>query len=390
MLDSAYSAPTVPPALERARRLFEFLTRAQELKSAPVRDVASYEYALWLGELPQHPAVSVGDHTFEADSPVLKLERIVLAEAPEPSPLLHPWLSQRHDNSSSKPGLKSELADGRQLADNPPIQRAYQTWLESWQTWAERDRLDRQLQEVYKALFATYVKASSRPEEFQLVLGSACLAWAPPGVPAVRRHLFVSALRLELDEQSGALTAAPDAASGLNFEIDALDPGQIPHAFNIQAVRRRATEFGDHPLDSQAVGVLGRVVLNGLDRMASTLTHSSDHRSGLHPAGHLLRRSSSVVGAAEDWCRSSAPSAHSWSRLLTCPKGCGPSWTLMRRVRRRRTAHPVDWSRWVPTPSWPCQLTTGNGKSSTMSTSTPKRSCRALLVQARHTQPRPS
>jgi len=38
--------------VEKGRRLFEFLARAQALTIPRIRDVQSYEHVLWLGELP--------------------------------------------------------------------------------------------------------------------------------------------------------------------------------------------------------------------------------------------------------------------------------------------------------------------------------------------------
>ena len=50
MSDSALPAlPDSRSSLIRARRLFEFLTRAQELRAPRIREVGSYEYVLWLG-----------------------------------------------------------------------------------------------------------------------------------------------------------------------------------------------------------------------------------------------------------------------------------------------------------------------------------------------------
>ena len=59
--------------LIRARRLFEFLTRAQELRAPRVREVGSYEYVLWLGDLPDHESVSYRSDTSQLDREVVTL-----------------------------------------------------------------------------------------------------------------------------------------------------------------------------------------------------------------------------------------------------------------------------------------------------------------------------
>lgn len=315
MLDNEVrAAPAASIELKRARRLFEFLTRAQELKSAPVRDLASYEYVLWLGDLPKHTAVRLAT-ALPAPAPdeaVMTLNRVRLQPHPVPTRSLKVWLDFEPENSSATPRLATFLPAGRvgappqtnpddkaiELTDHPEVQREFEAWLPGWTSWAKRDLVERRLQDVYKALFNAYVKATSRSEEFELVLGTACLSWNAAPSPAVRRHLFVTPVRLDLDEQTGALTAMTDQGAGLTFEIDALDPGQVPQAFDIQTMRNRAGGFDAHPLDQAAVGELGRQVLHGLGpegSYADTLTRplvTSAPQGAFAPAIILRSRTS--------------------------------------------------------------------------------------------------
>ena len=99
MSDSAL--PTLldsPSPLIRVRRLFEFLTRAQELRAPRVRDVSSYEYVLWLGSLPDHESVSYLSDKSQLDPEVVTLARVQRSPAPTAPRDVAPWLVQLSTN----------------------------------------------------------------------------------------------------------------------------------------------------------------------------------------------------------------------------------------------------------------------------------------------------
>ena len=184
-----------PSSLVRARRLFEFLTRAQELRAPRVRDVSSYEYVLWLGNLPDHESVSYGSDASELDREVLTVSRVQRSPAPAAPRDVAPWLVSAVEQPNATPALAASRRSGThgtpppsdqdsgelRLADQPEIESSFQTWLPEWRRWAERERNVLQLQEIYKQLFNAYVKTSSRSDEYELVIATVCLAWHPAG-----------------------------------------------------------------------------------------------------------------------------------------------------------------------------------------------------------------
>ena len=159
-----------------------------------------------------------------------------------------------------------------------------------WQRWAERERNELQLQEIYKQLFNAYVKTTSRSDEYELVIGTVCLAWHPPGDQPVRRHLLVAPLSLDLDDDTGAMTATADLSAGLTLETDMLDPGQIPQAFDIHAVGQLVAEFADHPMDAESVGHLGRRIVHSLGPDSSYSNSLERPAIGSTPMGALCPR----------------------------------------------------------------------------------------------------
>jgi hypothetical protein len=161
-----------PSPLIRARRLFEFLTRAQELRAPRVRDVGSYEYVLWLGNLPDHESVSYNSDISQLARVVVTLSRVKRSPAPTAPRDVAPWLVSAVDQPNATPILTASRPSGTHgtqppsdydsaevwLADHPGVEINFQTWLPEWQRWAERERNELQLQEIYKQLFNAYVK----------------------------------------------------------------------------------------------------------------------------------------------------------------------------------------------------------------------------------------
>ena len=84
------SATTRQDVVERAKRLFTFLTQVQRLRTRTVRSVETYAShggsVLWLADLPDHPAVTVPgrDSAPQPSEPILVVDRY-----PRPRPHHH-------------------------------------------------------------------------------------------------------------------------------------------------------------------------------------------------------------------------------------------------------------------------------------------------------------
>jgi len=78
-------------ARERITKLFQFLEAFNQLRNPVVRHIERSAFSLWLDELPEHPAVTVGWHDAEAEF-VLSVGRPVLTDCPVPPPSIAPWL----------------------------------------------------------------------------------------------------------------------------------------------------------------------------------------------------------------------------------------------------------------------------------------------------------
>jgi hypothetical protein len=48
---------------------------------------------------------------------------------------------------------------------------AFGEWLTDWRLWADRERRDAEVRDIYKELFAIHLASTDHSEEFELVLG---------------------------------------------------------------------------------------------------------------------------------------------------------------------------------------------------------------------------
>ncbi|MCC5582667.1 hypothetical protein IMZ11_44495, partial [Microtetraspora sp. AC03309] len=128
-------------------------------------------------------------------------------------------------------------------------------WLTDWRLWAEKERRDAVVRDIYKDLFTVHLKATDHSEEFELVLGVGCLTWRPDSHEQVQRHVATAPIAIGFDENSGRLTvtqvSAPDAVS---IELDMLDPALISTPAKIDEIRAMAAEYDGHLLDQPAIG----------------------------------------------------------------------------------------------------------------------------------------
>ncbi|HWM04043.1 MAG TPA: AAA domain-containing protein, partial [Actinophytocola sp.] len=274
------------PLVGRAVRLFEFLARTQQLRNLPPRMVAGYRSVHWLGELPDHPAITAA-HRGEPgpDDPILTVDRVARVDPPAPDPVLE---FDRWDDPDQVPAPPEDLERYER----------YQEWLPGWLAWAERERRDRPVRAWYGQLFATYVAATGNPEELELVVGVGCLAWAPAAHPEVRRHLVTAPVTVTLDDDTGRLAVRRvESVDAADVELDMLDPGLIPNPRHLAEIRTDIRALAGHPLHRADAGALVRRVVHALDaggeyRDSDSVPTAAAHAVAAFAPAVILRRRS--------------------------------------------------------------------------------------------------
>ncbi|MFJ3639495.1 AAA domain-containing protein [Streptomyces sp. NPDC090108] len=238
----------------RVRQIFRFLAEAEESKTRPVRTLDGAAGAVWFDELPDGDGVEVmTDGALAGDDPAwLTVARPEREEAPQPRPLLGPWVDEtrvRDFKESRAPHLRRriepEFPDWSQgipldktyhLLDEHPqrekIEKLYAAWEREWLAWAERRRSIDPLVRLYDRLHKMHEDAAGLGEAYELVLGLGRLTWQTSTGQRVERHLITHRATLRLDPSTGTLTAAPDPTGvGLELEEGMLEGAQhVPGA----------------------------------------------------------------------------------------------------------------------------------------------------------------
>ncbi|WP_431842197.1 AAA domain-containing protein [Calidifontibacter indicus] len=268
-------------AANRAKRLFEFLARAQEMKTARVRTFDGYASGagsvLWLAEAPVHEAVIVA-HRDDADDDdgrlVLSVERVAKVDPPQPPSSLRGLVTSwaRADDLPQiihQPATRNPSSvDAYTTNEDVPghVRDEYDLWLKSWRTWADQEQRDAPVRAYYEKLFSTHVQINGRSEEFEFVLGVGLLAWCPDQHVPVRRHVYTIPLRTEIDDSTGRLDVLiDDAATGLTVELDMLDPAVLPDRYTREKIEEQAEAYGRHPLERLEFRDLAAVLVNHID-----------------------------------------------------------------------------------------------------------------------------
>lgn len=292
--------------VRRAVNLFTFLSRAQQLLVKPIRTVDAFEQTIWFDDLPDHPAIQSAHRIaeLEVEAPLLTVGRVPKLDPPAVPDALAAWTEGPVDDTQKEPTLRdaiyriepvptapdddeTALEHHRiELSDHPDIAEVFDEWLIDWRLWAEQERRDSAVREIYKELFALHLKSTDHSEEFELVLGVGCLTWRPDDHPQVLRHIATAPIAVGFDENSGRLSvtqeAAPDAVS---IELDMLDPAFISSLSKFDEITELAAEYDSHLLDRPAIGEICRRVIHRLDADGEYDEDGTNAPTGTSPRG---------------------------------------------------------------------------------------------------------
>ncbi|WP_236981477.1 MULTISPECIES: AAA domain-containing protein [Mycobacterium] len=292
--------------VRRAVNLFTFLSRTQQLLVKPIRTVDGFEQVLWFDDLPEHEAIRSAHRVAEldVDSPLLTIDRVAKLDPPSVPEALTAWVEGPVADTDKEPVLReaiyglepvpAELGDDEvdlqrrriELAEHSEITEAFEEWLADWRLWAERERRDVAVRNIYKELFAVHLKSTDHSDEFELVVGVGCLTWRPDNHPQVLRHVATAPIAIGFDENSGRLTVtqvpAPDAVS---IEVDMLDPALISSPSKLDEIKETAAEYDGHLLDQPAIGEICRRLIHRLDADAEYDADATTAPTGASPRG---------------------------------------------------------------------------------------------------------
>ncbi|GLZ79466.1 hypothetical protein Afil01_42730 [Actinorhabdospora filicis] len=286
------------PLAERALRLFDFLTEVQQLKNRPVTDVESYERVLWFADFPAHPSIRVTgfDADTGAEDIVATVDRVAEIPPPEPPLALKGLLLGELTTPREAPRLNEDKRDTQPDHEWRRLSESYDTWIDRWFDWAEREEADRPVRELYQRLFRTRIQAVGEADQLELVIGLGLLTWDPDTGP-IRRHFLTTTASIEFDDLSGRLRVVLDQTTeALRCEIDMVDPGLFADPQRLRDIRELARSDA-HPLDREHVGdIVSRLVhvldpAGGYDDVDTRVAPGPRAFATLAPALILRKRS---------------------------------------------------------------------------------------------------
>ncbi|MCB5911063.1 AAA domain-containing protein [Streptomyces pinistramenti] len=187
----------------------------------------------WLAQLPE----SVRRPTPRNDGVLLTLDHVPQSTPPDLPTSLDGWVDPALclDPDGGDPPL-TEQGPGHELvhvADSEEQQegegvlrreeagdvlRVYGTWLDRWRRWAERERAERPLRELYDRLYAWHQKLVQEDDQTELVLAVGLLTSVGPNEDVVHRHLLAQRVETSTDRRTAKLTVRLSPESALRLE----------------------------------------------------------------------------------------------------------------------------------------------------------------------------
>ncbi len=253
-------------AVDRARRLFEYLEKVAQLQSVVIRDIANsaaYEEIVWLGLLPDAPEIRSAVRSDPGlDGEWLVVSRPPFVGAPKPPVGLEPWLEPIAIRDSAHPltlkttatiivdvttddGEVVSRAESVDLSDFPDVVEAFAGYLEGWSVWAAEDRRLQPIQDVYSRLHAVEQRVRILQELYELVLGVGLLT-VPRSTGVIRRHLLVAKADIRLDPESGRITVSLSGDGiDLHVEDEMIDASDLPPGEVTRALATDLEEIDD-------------------------------------------------------------------------------------------------------------------------------------------------
>lgn len=202
--------------VEKASRLFQFLSEVQKLKEKQTLSVQEYSKegaVFWLADLLDYSEDRGGPLRFGSRlSSTLTSSRPegagaasdVIFELPRPHyvefPELDKPLQDRLSNEGRDPFRRPEVV-GQEAPTLIGLSEEEESalgditaWLELWDSWAENERY----RNLYERVFDLQTKANQQADEFELVLGLGSLYWEVPDGETIDRPLFTGSSRFRV------------------------------------------------------------------------------------------------------------------------------------------------------------------------------------------------
>lgn len=261
--------------IQQAGTLFGFLKDLLRLRNKPVKTISQYASAggHWVHHLDETPAtktgiafwgslglralntlagdlnstIQLGITTFkETKGSLLRLPKVTTPEPPQPSENLGPWIDGDLDDVFETPKLFeileiSESSDEQVtsvliLEDHPSIQQEFTKWLKDWLVWADKVKVDLELQRLYTSLFEARDQIRDQSQDWEFILGVGRLRLGIGTDKEIDRHIFTMPCVIDLDPTTGVLFVRLDEEYSFRVEDDWIQGFKKPAMGDLEEV----------------------------------------------------------------------------------------------------------------------------------------------------------
>ncbi|MER5784458.1 AAA domain-containing protein [Streptomyces mobaraensis] len=241
-------AASDPDVIGQTTGLIGFLKEVVQSSHNRLRDDRRSRERLWLANLP----TATRRPSDRVDGLLLTLDHVPQTAPPPLPDLLDGWVPAERcqDADGGDPPLAAEgpgrelvhASDGRQWLEEAEdhtvsrqsaadVLRAYGPWLARWRRWAERERAERALRELYEQVYHWHQKLTQQDDQLELVLAVGLLTWSDPRGDAVHRHLLTHRVETSVDRKTARLTVRLLTEGAVRLEDQAFldtDDGWVP------------------------------------------------------------------------------------------------------------------------------------------------------------------
>ncbi|MFI6132793.1 AAA domain-containing protein [Micromonospora sp. NPDC051141] len=200
-------------AIEKTTKLVEFLAEVTAaVERDPVCDILEDPDApdpvIWLDTLPR----GVQWIASPADDTIMRLRPSRPPPEPAPPELLHEWIDM--DSMDGFAGSSPRLLDAHPNSDDSPgppparIVRAFDAWVEQWQTWSDEARRLHAVGRLYEQLERAAKTIEQQDDEYEFVLGIGLIRWTAPDGTRFRRHIMAEGVVVRLDRATAEVSVS--------------------------------------------------------------------------------------------------------------------------------------------------------------------------------------
>ena len=270
-------APSMPPEIERAKQLFRFLKEFAQIRVPVKRTLADQLWTQRLNDLPDHPAVHVGevrlgnanDSATTEDAPdgepLMRVARPMRTSAPPPPDILLDFLEEGWrdpDKGIEVREARNVNRDGETITvrfdDDPRRVAALHEWSGRWEAWAIEERPARAAMRVFEHLYELRGRIELDSERVELVLGDGRLKWRQPE-GTVDHPVMLQRVELIFDPDVPEFRIV-DSDRGPELYGAVLLGGQALTPAKLNELRAELEQIGYHPLAKESSGFLRRLV----------------------------------------------------------------------------------------------------------------------------------